>query len=379
MISFEQRFPDAPSSAQALFAHILEKGASSRVEIARETGLARPTISESAERLLDAGLLKVLDKDAGATGKRGRIPELYDLADKIGTILTWRDLGSQLELAAYNLRKEQLAKACAPIQWSNHQVVEAAVQQLIKETEPHFDGPVLASAVSVVPPVHPDTQQIVEFDDPQHDGSIIDVHSLISNLTGAPVLVDNHVNWGLYSEYFQGVANDYSMVIAFSFGKDMGAAVAYRGHIIRGATGRTGELSRIVVENRLFKDIINDVAVHSTETGLSGFTYLDSEKTALRIINNPDDLQVKAYLTAFSRIAANQLMFSDAEAMVLMGPMADVPGFTEKITEVTQELIPWNIPIIAAQDGAHATNRGILLGAQRLALKSLGLGNVEEA
>lgn len=374
MISAHQLLPDAPPSVKALFAHLLLKGPASRVEIAREAGLARPTVSDAAERLLDYSLIKVLDKDAGATGKRGRIPELYDLADGIGTLLTFTDQGEKIEATACDLRCNVLQRESLDLNWNDQTSVQEAITTLIKKLEPAHEGTILASALSLTLPVNPGTQQITHLDSGEKHQETIDLYRILREETGAPVIIDNHANWGLYSEYSKGSSHRYSAVVSFTFDKDLGCALGTGGHIERGAKGRAGELSRILIGGRRFKDIINDVAVHSPIVGLSGFTYVDIEATAQKIIHQQDDPTVVAFLDALGNIAANLLMLLDAEALLLFGPMTDIPGFTDRISEVVQEKLAWDVQIESVEDGAGVVQRGTALGAQQLALQALGLG-----
>ena len=63
---------------------VLREGAISRAELARATGLSKPTISLALSRLEEAGLLREVGR---TSGNRGATALLYDLDPSSGHVL----------------------------------------------------------------------------------------------------------------------------------------------------------------------------------------------------------------------------------------------------------------------------------------------------
>src|SRR4051812_21204983 len=63
---------------------VLREGAISRAQLARETGLSKPTVSLALARLEDAGLLREVGRTSGG---RGATALLYDLDPRSGHVL----------------------------------------------------------------------------------------------------------------------------------------------------------------------------------------------------------------------------------------------------------------------------------------------------
>lgn len=364
----------APQSDKLFFAHLLAHGPSSRAAIAAAHNLSRPTASEAAGRLVQRGLIHALAKEAGASGKRGRVPELYEISHDVGATLTLLCEDNRMVGIIYDLRGQEIVLEERAIAWGEPAEVERLVKELLLHLVQQVDTKILAATVSVLAPVDPNTQQI-RFFSPQNLGESADLLATAQQALGCPVHVDNHMAWSLKYEIHQGVAQKHESVLSVHLGAAIGATFALEKVIYRGASGFAGALSYVTDNGVFLRDTIQKLGVvDSSSLATRSLRLLDIPATVEKIMAAPDRGEAKEYLEIFSRHVANALMIVDPACLVLTGPMAAYPEFAQLIKEKIEQLLPWHtVEVLLSEDGAGAVRRGAALGATQLALTTLGL------
>jgi predicted NBD/HSP70 family sugar kinase len=113
---------------RAVFERIRQLGPVSRPQLAKETGLSKPTISLALADLERWGLVRAVGHRAGNTGRAAR---LYEMRPESGFVIAV-DVGrSWIRLALANLAGEVLARRTAPSQAGASRALVAQISQLV--------------------------------------------------------------------------------------------------------------------------------------------------------------------------------------------------------------------------------------------------------
>jgi predicted NBD/HSP70 family sugar kinase len=218
----------------------------SRADIARVTGLARATVSQRVEVLLDMGLV-VEEGDARSTG--GRPPTRLRLKRTGGVVLA-ADLGANHHrLAVSDLAGKLLIEESAerPIAeepevvlswvWSRFQRQLAEIGHSVKD--------VLGVGIGVPGPVEFATGRVISppIMPGWHGVSIPEF--FVDLLPGVDVMVDNDVNIMAVGEYQAWWRQTASDMIYVKVATGIGAGIISSGQLQRGAHGAAGDIGHI--------------------------------------------------------------------------------------------------------------------------------------
>ena len=229
--------------ADALFdAH---PGRMSRAEIARETGLSKPTVSALMADMESAGLVRVAEDDS-RSGSIGRPAALYELVPSAGHCVV-ADIGATRLLVGLT---DLLGDVTAEAELDTGPDARSALSALVGAVSPMTEAsgsPCYAVCVGVPGIYRPDLDRVEQalslpgFDD-------MAVARLLGEEFGAPVFVENDVNLAALGELASlsddGGGGDFAAVFA---GTGIGLGLVVGGELYRGGTGSAGELGSLVV------------------------------------------------------------------------------------------------------------------------------------
>ncbi|HET9506705.1 MAG TPA: ROK family transcriptional regulator [Gaiellaceae bacterium] len=241
--------PSAPGSAGALL-HLIRDGvAVTRADLARVTGLARSTVAQRVDALLEHGLVY---EAGGSTSTGGRPPIVLALNRGAGVILA-ADLGAtHARVAVSDLAGTPLAERAADLDialgpdaalgWLTERFADL-LQELGRTREEvrgigvGVPGPVeFDSGRPVNPPIMPG------WDD-------FPIPEWFAGRYSAPVLVDNDVNIMARGEHWiHWRATDHLLLV--KVGTGIGCGIVADGHIHRGARGAAGDIGHIRATDR---------------------------------------------------------------------------------------------------------------------------------
>jgi predicted NBD/HSP70 family sugar kinase len=221
---------------------VLREGAISRAQLARETGLSKPTISLALARMEQGGLLREVGRTSGG---RGATALLYDLDPRSGHVLAV-DVGRQRlrvvladiagrTLARRNERTRARGAAALPAQLGTiaRDLAREARIRLRDLTAATIGAPGVMQADGdrlLLAPQMPWLQQ----------PGIVD--RLRDELGGAPLAIENDVNLAALAELANGHGTDSDDFVFVSVGTGVGMALVLGGRLRRGATGSAGEI-----------------------------------------------------------------------------------------------------------------------------------------
>ncbi len=216
-----------------------------RAEVARHTGLSKPTVGLALKSLADSGLVRETGVEREG---RGRAGSLFEPVADIGLVLgidvgarfvraALADLdGSLLGRVDVGLTKGRAAISAATVA----EAAERAVEQVVAGAGVDRDNVVAAIVGSpgVVDPISGVLSVVGTI--PALDG--VDLAALLSNQLNLPVTVENDVNLMALGEQANGHGRDVDDFAVISVGTGLGAGLILRGELYRGTRGAAGEI-----------------------------------------------------------------------------------------------------------------------------------------
>ncbi|MBO1330658.1 ROK family transcriptional regulator [Streptomyces sp. VRA16 Mangrove soil] len=216
-----------------------------RAEIAARTGISKPTISDSVQRLNRTGL--VVDTGERTTG-RGRVGSYYGLAPRLGAALVVgiTPYGVTAEavdaLGRVRVREEtRFGPDATP------RAIGAALDATVRAVATCAEGGLRTGVVSAADPVDRTTGRLVHLPDAPFLVGDLDPPAVLAPYVDGPVLVDNDVNWAARAEHADGHARGIDDFVYLHLGEGLGGAVVSDGEVRRGHHGFAGEIAHLSV------------------------------------------------------------------------------------------------------------------------------------
>ena len=238
---------------QELILHVIrDRGPLSRTEIARETGLSKPTVNEVVELLL-AGTY-VLETDGGdrprRPGPRARLLTFRaDLGHVLGldvgadkAVAAVADLSGRIVATERRRVSEQARSGQAALLRELRAVAAAALARAGVER-----SSLRAAGVGTPGVVDPETGRITLA--PQLAGwEGLALSTELERSLGCPVVADNETHLSLIAEQWHGAARDVADALYVQVGVGIGGAILVGGEIHRGAKGAAGEIGYLLTD-----------------------------------------------------------------------------------------------------------------------------------
>lgn len=238
--------PTGASSASELFQLLRNGRPWTRAELAKETGLSRPTIAQRLDQLLAAGLVAPVH-DAASTGGR---PSAQVAFNPQARVVVAVDLGVlHARIALLNLEGKILADAAAAREIADGP--DAAIEWILNSTDALLaeaglsrrkiagvgvgvPGPVeFSTGRPINPPIMPGWDRY-------------DIPGALRGVFGPNVLVDNDVNIMALGE--QATAWPHVQDLIFvKVASGIGAGVISGGSLRRGAQGAAGDIGHVAL------------------------------------------------------------------------------------------------------------------------------------
>ena len=300
---------------------VFSRGQVTRFELAATTGISKPTISESVRRLESAGLLE----SAGTmTGRRGRVPTYYKLSQHAGWVFGLEVDQSGTRIRAVDLLgdaflDEDYPPVAAGDADAQITVLHRAVQSVVAAgTAAH--GILRAAALSVANPVDPVSHAIVAMPDSPFPEGHIRLVDLLPDIGGAPVVIDNDVNFAALAERAFGLPREVHSFAYLYVGAGMGMGLFIDDRLVRGAHGLAGEIGELVAPTDRRPTLAR--VLSEAGFGRAGAPALDVE-AVLSMLDSPTVTNIRRIdrMAAAVGAAIRATCFVvDPELIVLVGP-----------------------------------------------------------
>jgi predicted NBD/HSP70 family sugar kinase len=210
-----------------------------RAELAVETGLSKPTVSESVRRLVEQGLVADTgERTPGGRGK-GRVGSFYSLASDVGVALVVTIAPGGVTSECVDAYGDVVARVHHAI--TSPAEVSGVLPAVVVETVAAHN--VRLCTVSAADPVDRRTGRLVQLPDSPFLVGELDPVAVLSPLLNGPVIVDNDVNWAAQAEHAAIGVADFAYLY---LGEGLGCAVVSDGEVRRGHSGLAGEISHLI-------------------------------------------------------------------------------------------------------------------------------------
>src|SRR3954467_13330274 len=229
------------------------RGAISRADIARQTGLSRSTVSSLVADLQATGMVieRATDGVAATASQGGRPPVLVALDRSAGAGLA-RDFGhASLRVAVPDLSCSILAESYAELEVDTAAVdaldtAATLVSELIDEAG-GARGRVLAAGMGLPGPIDRESGRV--HSQPILPGWVaLDPAAEMEERLGLPVHLDNDANVGALGESTFGVGRGTLVMAYLRLSAGIGAGLVIKGRPFRGARGIAGEIGHVLVD-----------------------------------------------------------------------------------------------------------------------------------
>jgi predicted NBD/HSP70 family sugar kinase len=217
-------------------------GPTSRAEVARRTGISRPTVSVVLRTLLEDGLVRETEHEAGGP----HYGAVYYEADPEAALVLGVDFGSRVVRAALcdlggEVRAREEMRSSGSVE-ERIGALGSTCRSLLRRTK--LPGDLLEKAVIALPAVVSPADGSVSAADLPGLGAR-DFREQLEGALRAPVTLENDVNLAALGEQRSGVAQGVDDFAFLLVGAGLGAAVVLRGSLHRGRNGAAGELDAI--------------------------------------------------------------------------------------------------------------------------------------
>jgi len=380
---------------RAVLDRVFADGRATRAELASQTGISKPTISESVRRLEAAGLLRATGSDQ--TGRRGRIATVYQLAPEAGYVLAVQvnqhgvhALAATLTGTTLDQRQHRAARPGDPDALAD--ALRDTVRAVAAASVGH--GSPRAVAVSVANPVDPITREVIALPESPFPEGRIPVAEIVSRalvdgrladgaaLRQVPLLVDNDVNFSALAERRAGAASGVESFVYVYLGAGLGMSLYLGEQLVRGAHGLAGEIGYLDAAPR-----VGRVAGPPTRLAVAlaarGFGRPDSPALDVEAIlatldrastGDPRAAEAVAELAeAIAGAVAATCTIVDPDVVLLGGPLGTHPGLLEPIRASVARTALASVRIQPGALTDAASLRGALLSALDTARKVIAV------
>lgn len=337
------------------FRCLTENGPMTRAAIAATTGISKPTISESAQRLNKQGL--IFETDQRTTGHQGRGGMIYAINGGRGYALgialeTGRIQARALDLGAKTIWEESIA---LPLTCPASTLVER-IEHLIQSSRQYTGLELLSVGFSIADPIDPRTGDVISLPESPfpaaHDVHIV---SDFARSLNCPITIDNDVNWATLAESKLGCMKGEDNFLLVYLGTGIGAGIFMSGRLQRGAGGLAGEI---------------------------GYLQTASGRSLLNLISNQDpvgsgegvaELLDRQTLDAIGKAIVTAVTLLNPSAIVLSGPLFESENLYRCLEETINAGVLLPLPVKRSDLSRSGPLVGAVAGAHEQALAALDM------
>ncbi|WP_027927740.1 ROK family transcriptional regulator [Amycolatopsis benzoatilytica] len=356
-------------------------GAATRPQVAKDTGLSKPTVSQALLALEAAGLARATGHTSTGTG---RSAVLYEADPTAGYVLGL-DIGREhIRVAVADLGRTVVARRDVRNTARSGSALIAALGRLADEivaeaglTKDDIVVRVLGSP-GVADPVKRCFRHAPNLPGWGRPGLLDDLEQVL----GPDLVVENDANLTAVGEWESGAARGASVVGCITIGTGVGMGVMVDGRVFRGATGAAGEIGYLPYGRTRVADepgepparghLEEATAAQSVVRGARelGLGTARSAREVFRLAREGDELAQRVVAEEADRLAytvASVAAVIDPELIVLgggVGTAADL--LLEPIDRALRSFTPLTTTVVQGELG----DDGVLTGAISVGLRA---------
>ncbi len=369
---------------QLLLQHIRQLGRCSRAELARMSGLSKPTVSLALANVERSGLVR----EAGQrTGVPGRSAVLYEIRPDAGYVLGL-DIGHQyMRGAVADLTGDVIARSAVRTKASS---TSARLGELIRLadqlcTEAGIDRSAVTQTVIGSPGVY----------DPGHNAIALAgglagwgrpaVLAELRNAFGQQLVVENDVDAATLAEREHGHGREVRTFAFVSIGTGIGLGLVIEGNLHRGVHGVAGEIAYMPISAGQGSDPDDARRRGTLEAAGSAAAVVRAARragmrgsvSARRVFEAAaaGDERAAAVVAGEAELVARAVCaivtVIDPELVVLGGGIGQAPGFASAVAAELRKLAPVMPEVRVSALGTEAVVDGCLASGAALAWQRL--------
>ncbi|GAA3044516.1 ROK family transcriptional regulator [Streptomyces glomeratus] len=359
------------TNERLLLERLRAAGAASRAQLARETGLSKPTVSSALAALEEAGLVREVGTH---TPERGRMAVLYAPDPAAGYALGI-DIGrSWLRVAVADLAGEVVARSDvhnrARSSGAMADLVVGTARQVIADSGARPED--VAHAVVGTPGVYDEERRRVRYAMHLPGWGRAGLFDRMRAELGVPLEVHNDANLAALGEYTYGVGAGSRLFAYILIGTGLGMGVVSEGRLFTGAHGGAGEIGFLPWPGRhepgTLEDAVSGVAVVESARAFGMTGQQLTAKAVFDAARQGHPAAAQAVRQEGERIAhtvAAAAAVLDPDLVVLGGGVGhSVDLLLRPVRETLRSLTPLRPKIAPSRLGEDA----VLLGALATAL-----------
>lgn len=268
---------------KAIFGLIQAKGPISRADIARYSGLSKPAVSSSAERLLQKKL--IIEIDPQNYNKIGRRPRLLALNPQVAYFMSVDIGGTKVRFGLADLSGDIIAEQVITTPDSWNDLVEILIEHITQPNRWSNISYRKIKGVALGAPGVVDSKGVVSFAPNIDSARSFPLRERLREGISLPIFIENDVNLAALGEFGKR-RKRYSNLVYISIGTGIGAGIIINGCLYRGTASHAGEVGWLVAN----KDYLS-ISHHDTQGYLeieaSGPALVRKARQALK--DRPDD------------------------------------------------------------------------------------------
>jgi predicted NBD/HSP70 family sugar kinase len=232
-------------NSQLVLRTIYNRGQISRAEIARATGLTRPTVSDVVAGLIAQGLVEEVGRAPSTGGKRAVLLSVVDDSRQlIGLDLAREDFHGAL----LNLRGQISQRVDLPLEGRDGEAALALVYDLVDGLMAAAESPLLGIGVGA--PGLVDAANGVMHQSVNLDWRDVPLRRLLQERYHLPAYMANDCQVAALAEYTFGNTSSTRNLVVINVGWGVGAGIVLNGQLLYGNPLGAGEIGHVtVVEN----------------------------------------------------------------------------------------------------------------------------------
>ena len=369
---------------QLLLGHIRQLGPCSRADLARLSGLSKPTVSLALANVESSGLVRIAGQRTGVPGRSAR---LYEIRPGAGFVLGL-DIGLRyLRGALADLTGEIRAKASARARASS---VTGRVAELIRLAdalcaEAGLEPAAITQTVIGSPGVYDPRRNAMALTGQLSGWSRPAVLAGLREAFGRSLVVENDVDAAALAEQAHGHGREFASFAFVWIGTGIGMGLVLDGRLHRGVHGVAGEIAFLPISEGLGTDPGDARKRGALEAAASAQAVVRAARragmrgpvSARRVFAAAarGDERAAAVVAQEARLVAKAVCsvvtVVDPELVVLGGGIGQAPGFAAAVTDELRRLAPVLPEVRVSALGTDAVVDGCLASGTELAWKQL--------
>src|SRR6266536_70033 len=358
---------------QLLLSHIRQLGPCSRADLARLSGLSKPTVSLALVNVERSGLVRIAGQRTGVPGRSAR---LYEVRPDAGFVLGL-DIGLQyLRGALADLTGEIRANTSARARASS---MTGRVAELIRLAdalcaEAGVDRSAVTQTVIGSPGVYDPRRNAMALTGQLAGWSRPAVLAGLREAFGQDLVVENDVDAAALAEQAHGHGREFASFAFVWIGTGIGMGLVLDGRLHRGVHGAAGEIAFMPISEGRGTDEVDARRRGALEASASASAVVRAARRVFTAAARGDE-HAAAIVAQEARLVAKAICsvvtVVDPELVVLGGGIGQAPGFAAAVTEELRRLAPVLPEVRVSALGTDAVVDGCLASGAELAWRQL--------